>query len=227
MMTRAEMSVFMQSCWAQDLTPLYAYATERGTTEDQVRDFRLGVTTPHVTLSRHARDTLIYYDLLDGALCIPYTSPLGEIEGLTLRSLKTKTFLKIFATDRRPNQPLLLGWQQASSHIARTKHVYLTEGIFDFFVFQRLAPNTLCTSGASFSREILVMLKRLSDMGIGVTCLFDMDESGAGAYRKVSRYLQPAEVRRWTYPHKDLADFYKHVGAEAFRDFWDLMLTLG
>jgi len=116
---------------------------------------------------------------------------------------------------------VFLGLPQALEAIWATRAVFLVEGVFDFFVVQRVFPNTLCPLAARIMWTQHRFLERWCRY---VVFMFDTDEKGRNFTEgAIERYNVSTRdgfmVHRMAYPAKDPSALYDQWGYPRFERF--------
>lgn len=159
---------------------------------------------------------------LFGCVVFPMTSYSGSLVGVQIRSIVEKEY-DTFLLRRRP-EGYFFGTASAVSSIWSRKEVYLVEGPHDHLILERLvAPNVLALTTSSPSFDQVRFIRRFAS---SVNMCLDMDKAGregfAGFHERNSSRMTVRDVR---YPcrkpkEKDLGDFWKRVGDDAFRQYF-------
>lgn len=211
-------------------SPEYEYMINRGVTPSQITEFGIGLTGPDLRGRIQGKVSTDFYrwldrnKILDGKMVFPIHDPLLRVCGLQTRGLSAQTFHKIYAA-RSESLPSFLGLPQALESFEKTRVLYLTEGIFDFFALQNVVSNVVCVTTASISQTQLRFLGRFCKE---VVVAFDMDKVGEQGYRKICTYLRntPITVTKLDYPYKDLSEFLESDGSFRFQEHFRPMLEL-
>ena len=159
---------------------------------------------------------------LVGCVVFPLTSYSGSLVGIQIRSLVEKDY-DTFLLRRRP-EGYFFGAAAAVTSIWARREVFLVEGAPDHLILERLvAPNVLALTTSSPSGAQVRFVRRFAS---SVNMCLDMDKAGrdgfAGFFERNSSRMTVRDVR---YPcrrpkEKDLGDFWKRVGDDAFRQYF-------
>lgn len=159
---------------------------------------------------------------LSGCVVFPLTSYSGSLVGVQIRSLVEKEY-DTFLLKRRP-EGYFFGASTAVSSIWARKEVFIVEGAPDHLILERLvAPNVLALTTSSPSRDQVRFIRRFAS---SVNMCLDADKAGRDGFAAFfSRNSSRMTVRDVQYPcrkpkEKDLNDFWRRVGDDAFRDYF-------
>lgn len=159
---------------------------------------------------------------LNGCVVFPLTSYSGSLVGIQIRSLAEKEY-DTFLLKRRP-EGYFFGTSTAVSSIWARKEVFLVEGAPDHLILERLvAPNVLALTTSAPSFDQVRFVRRFAS---SVNMCLDMDKAGRDGFAAFhERNSSRMNVRDVRYPYhkpkeKDLGDFWKRVGDDAFRQYF-------
>ena len=207
----------------------YAYLRGRGVTEDQINTFKIGVGSrdkvwpPYELKGRKnaSKFNEQFKGNMEGQLVFPVYNTRGTLRGIETRrwyDTMYRKYTQYFLTDWKIDA-VFLGLPQALPHIWETQTVYLVEGMFDFFVVQRVFPNTLCTLTARVGFEQQRFLQRWAR---NVVYMFDSDTKGREATEKaMARVNVDSNTGYYAHslkvPAKDPSEYYQKVGYARFK----------
>jgi DNA primase len=227
---RAYLTDIIQACHEsvdiddEDPCSGYAYMRGRGITDEQIQSFRLGVGISKLPrLSDTSEDAerfkRQFRDTLSGQIIIPLYAPDGTLMGLETRlydDSSTRRYTQYYLSEW-VQDPVFLGTPQALPSIWESKTAILTEGVFDLFVVQRVAPNVICPLTARVSPIQNRFLTRWCDK---VVFMFDSDMKGRSYTQSMmDKNIQGADgydVYTLKYPAKDPSALYQKVGYHKF-----------
>lgn len=160
--------------------------------------------------------------LLD-CVIFPLTSYSGALAGIQIRSITEKDY-DTFLLKRIP-EGYFFGVSTAVSSVWARKEVFVVEGPHDQLILERLvSPNVVALTTSLPSRDQVRFLRRFAS---SVNMCLDADKAGRDGFkaffeRNSSRML----VRDVRYPcqrpkEKDLGDYWKRVGDDAFRAYFN------
>ena len=159
---------------------------------------------------------------LNGCVVFPLTSYSGSLVGIQIRSLVEKEY-DTFLLKRRP-EGYFFGASAAVNTIWSRREVFLVEGAPDHLILERLvAPNVLALTTSSPSREQVRFVRRFAST---VNMCLDQDKAGRDGFNAFfERNSGRMVVRDVRYPcrkpkEKDLGDFWRRVGDDAFRAYF-------
>tara|TARA_B100000745_G_scaffold300393_1_gene254186 strand:+ start:2681 stop:3463 length:783 start_codon:yes stop_codon:yes gene_type:complete len=205
----------------------YAYLRSRGVTDAQIDLFKIGVgpsekVWPPYDIKDGVNSTKFreqFKGTLEGQLVFPVYNTRGTLRGIETRrwyDTKYRKYTQYFLSDWKLDA-VFLGLPQALPSIWESETVYLVEGMFDFFVVQRVFPNTLCTLTARVSWEQQRFLKRWCR---NIVFLFDSDQKGREAAQKARERYNTDDSELLAHqimvPAKDPSEYYKQAGFERF-----------
>jgi DNA primase len=137
--------------------------------------------------------------------------------------LKDKVY-DTFLIARRP-EGFFFGIGPNIGHIWTSREIWLSEGPFDHLLLERLvAKNSVALATNAVGPMHMRFLKRFVDT---VNFCGDQDKAGREGYQSFCQAgLDYFHIRDVKYPrlretHKDLGDFWKVAGDEAFRRHFD------
>jgi DNA primase len=206
----------------------YAYMRGRGVTDEQIKLFRLGIGPSKVWAPHDLKDTRDgklfnrqFRGSMEGQLVFPLYNPMGTLRGIETRlweETEKRKYTQYFMESWREDC-VFLGMPQALPSIWETKTVYLVEGMFDFFVVQRVFPNTLCTLSAKVMATQYRFLQRWCRH---VVFIFDSDEKGREVTQKaLERYNVDTRdgfmAHDLRIPTKDPCSLYESWGFDRFK----------
>jgi DNA primase len=200
---------------------------ERGASDEQIRDFRIGYLDKQLPVLQNAKEFLSWYafnkpKLLD-VFVFPLTNALGQVKGLQFRRVerRAKGYLDYFAVK---DEPVLFGLNQAMPHVWKTQTICLVEGAFDYFPVQRVFPNTVATMTSSVSTSFHRFLRRNVQE---VWFCYDMDFSGKKGVREFIKnyrfgfrkilHPQLPRLKTITGQAKDPGELWECLGDDQFR----------
>ena len=202
----------------------YAYLRGRGVSDDQIRQFKIGIGPDRVQMPEDTLDgkrfNAQYRGTMHRKIVIPLYNTSGTLRGVLSRSWEERQF-SFFYLEGWKEDALLFGMPNALQAIWDTRTVYLVEGAFDFFPVQRVFPNTLSPLTAKLTHTQLRFLRRWVK---NVVFLFDRDEKGMSYSSKIidSYNVQGAgmdfSAHRLPYPAKDPGALYEMWGYARFQD---------
>lgn len=160
---------------------------------------------------------------IQNSVVFPLTSYSGALVGVQVRSLVEKDY-DTFMLKRRP-EGYFFGAASSVPHIWSSREAWIVEGPHDFFILERLvAPNALALTTSSPSKDQGRFLRRFTDR---VNLCLDMDAAGRDGVVSFFKYNSSRlTLRDVRYPcrkpkEKDLGDFWRRVGDDAFRRYFD------
>lgn len=158
-----------------------------------------------------------------GGIVFPLASYSGSLVGIQIRSLEGKSY-DTFLLRRRP-EGYFFGLPSSLDSIWSRREVFLVEGGFDHLTLERLvAPNVLALTTNAVNAAQRRFLYRFVDR---VNLCLDMDQAGRdGVARFLERDGASFRTTNVRYPRvrpsdKDLNDFWRRVGDDAFRRHFD------
>lgn len=201
---------------------------ERGASDEQIRDFRIGYLDKQLPLLQNAQEFYSWYGfnkskLLD-VFVFPLTNALGQVKGLQFRRVerRAKGYLDYLPVK---DEPAFFGLSQAMPHVWKTRTICLVEGAFDHFPVQRVFPNTVPTMTSSVSTAFYRFLRRNVQE---VWFCYDMDSAGRkGVWEFLENYR--LEFKRILHPQlprlvavngrltKDPGELWECLGDDQFR----------
>jgi len=139
-------------------------------------------------------------------LIFPHHDDNGKVMSFSTRSLNNK-FYSHFIDEYASFKGAIWGWKPALEHMWRTKHVFITEGIFDLLSLAHIRPDSVCTLTRTLTDGQFRRICRYVDK---VTLAFDMDDPGrkgcgywAEQFSKAGKSTSILE-----YPFKDLNEWW-------------------
>lgn len=157
-----------------------------------------------------------------GSVVLPLTNYAGSRVGFQTRKLGEKAY-DTFLLRHRP-EGYFFGVAQSIESIWSRREAWMVEGPFDHLILERLvAPNVVGLTTSSPSRAQTLFLARFAET---VNSCLDMDAAGRKGFRSFFKYnYGKFAIRDVDYPRvrskdKDLGDFWKAVGDDAFRRYF-------
>lgn len=157
-----------------------------------------------------------------GCVVFPLTSYSGSLVGVQFRSLVEKDY-DTFLLKRRP-EGYFFGVAASVSSIWARREVYVVEGAPDHLLLERLvSPNVVALTTSLPSRDQARFILRFAST---VNMCLDMDKAGRDGFHSFfGRNSGRVKVRDVQYPcqkpkSKDLGDYWKRVGDDAFRAYF-------
>lgn len=158
-----------------------------------------------------------------GHIVLPLSDYSGNYVGFQVRSLADKSY-DTFAVRHRPFG-YFFGLAPNLDIIWAKKEVWLTEGVFDHLILERLAvPNVLALTSSSVGRAQSKFLMRFTDV---VYWCSDLDSAGRKGLKSLRTfYGEKFEIRDVKYPKikkpkggwtKDPGDIWQVVGDKRFQ----------
>jgi DNA primase len=155
-----------------------------------------------------------------GSVVLPLTTYSGRLAGVQVRSVLEKDY-DTFLLKRRP-EGYFFGLAPNVDRIWSSKSVFLVEGPFDQLVFERLVSrNVLSMTTNTLGTMQAVFVRRFASR---VYTLLDRDAGGRDGAATIKDHLgDDVYVRSFLVPRvrpkdKDLNDYWKAVGDDAFRE---------
>lgn len=192
---------------------------DRGVSEKQIRDFKLGYiknTLPN--LPSEASEFTHWSTkgpLLEDVFVFPLTNVLGEVRGLQFRSVdREQKGYRTFYNGKQ--EPVLFGLGQSAEFLFDKRAIFVVEGVFDLFPVQRAIPWVVATLTARVSRNTVRLLKRLvSDIWLG----YDLDSTGREACERFEKYNgHTFDVHVFAYPGVSRSNGSR---VKDLNDLWD------
>jgi DNA primase len=150
---------------------------------------------------------------IQGHVSFPLHNQLGQVAGLLVRDPVEKDYSKWTLTDAK-SSAYFFGLPAAIQAIWETRVAWVVEGPFDWFVLQRLFPNTLATTTDALTWQQCVFIRRYVRK---VMFALDMDEAGReGIEVSRGRLGSDVETRAVAYPFKDPGEFWERRGETVF-----------
>lgn len=214
----------------EDLFGGYAYLRGRGVTDSQICEFGIGIGPDVVWAPKKLRETpdgkkfnRQFKGSMEGQLTFPIYNPMGKLRGVETRlweETKTRKYSQYWLSSWKEDA-VFLGLPNALPAIWETGTVFLVEGVFDFFVVQRVFPNTICPLAARVMRTQHRFLLRWCRH---VVFMFDSDEKGREfmdeALDRYNRSVSEGFVAHsLKYPAKDPGQLYQNWGFDRFERF--------
>jgi DNA primase len=159
---------------------------------------------------------------ISGSIVFPLTNYASQTVGFQVRSLDVKSY-DTFAVSRRP-EGYFFGIGPSMDAIWSSGEVWLVEGPADQLILERLvAPNVLALTTSALGKLQVLFLRRFVET---VNLCLDMDAAGRKGVRQFFKFnAGDFDLRDVKYPRvkpkdKDLGDFWKRVGDEAFKKYF-------
>lgn len=159
---------------------------------------------------------------LIGSVVFPLTTYSGSVVGVQTRSIVEKDY-DTFLLKRRP-EGYFFGTSVSISSIWSTKEAWAVEGPHDHLLLERLvAPNVLAVTTSAPGKDQTRFFRRFVDR---LNLCFDEDAAGRRGTNSFFEYNSSRiSLRDVRYPcrkpkEKDLGDFWKRVGDDAFRQYF-------
>lgn len=224
-------------------SPAYAYAKDRGLTDDTTNGWKLGFAgdgwrglldalSARGYSTRELLDAGLikeadqkpgtYYDRFRNRLMFPIRDAAGRTVAFTGRALskdEQAKYLNSPETELFKKSEVLFGMDKAKDAIRQRSFAILAEGQFDLLLMHQAGfPNTVALSGTALSTTHLSLIKRYAE---NLMLCLDADRAGIAAsaknaYAALSSGMRVKAVRL---PQgKDPADLIKEEGAKAFAE---------
>lgn len=207
--------------------PARKYLAERGVTPEQIEEFSIGYCPKRPNVPQgQTKDERFFRawsqdgEKVAGKLLFPFRNARGHLLGFEVKSPShsLKDYDKF--TINRITDGWFLGVAEALPHVWEKRVCYVTEGIFDFFPFQQIFPNTVCTVTARIGDKQMDFMLRYCRT---VVFVYDND---AVARRRIdyvkNRYGQRINVVQMSYPDGDINDLWKKRGQSWLREHFML-----
>lgn len=159
---------------------------------------------------------------ISDSVVFPLTSYSGSVVGLQIRSIVEKDY-DTFLVKRRP-EGYFFGTSCSVGPIWSRKEAWVVEGPHDHLLLERLvAPNVLALTTSSPGKDQGRFLRRFCDR---VNLCLDADSAGRkGVVSFFEHNSLRMGLRDVRYPcrkpkEKDLGDYWRRVGDEAFRQYF-------
>lgn len=177
-------TVYQDALWANEEALAYL-RTDRGMTDEQIRDWGLGYAPAggRFLANRYSNEGLLpvaakaglvrdkemrHYDVYQYRIIIPIYSHRGELATFAGRSLakesKFAKYINGYASDLYDKSKILFGLDKALEGIKLHRHAILVEGYFDVISMHAAgATNTVCACGTSVTEDQLKLLRRYTE----------------------------------------------------------------
>ncbi len=147
---------------------------------------------------------------LEGKIIFPIKDNMGNIVGLTSRSIENKEF-KIFVTEIARYTGFFFGLPEALPFAYKENRIYVVEGQFDFFALVKVFPNTVATLTSYLSEAQYNFLRFFCDT---IVTVFDHDEAGIRGRENAENFKGVIQMDLGV--HKDPA---RCLEKRSFQDF--------
>jgi DNA primase len=139
-------------------------------------------------------------------LIFPHHDDNGKVMSFSTRSLGSK-YYSHFIPEYASFKGALWGWSPSLESIWSTRHVIITEGIFDLLSLAHFRNDVLCTLTRTLTDGQFRRINRFVDK---VTLAFDMDDPGRKGCEYWAKKFEEAgkSVQVLEYPHKDLNEWW-------------------
>lgn len=156
---------------------------------------------------------------ISGSIVLPLTNYAGKCVGFQIRKLEEKSY-DTFTIKHRP-EGYFFGISQSINSIWSRKEAWMVEGPFDQLILERLVtPNVVgITTSAPGKLQTLFFTRFVNTLN---SCL-DLDAAGRKGFLNFYKHnsrkmlIRDIEYPRVRQRDKDLGDFWKSVGDDAFR----------
>lgn len=229
-----------------------AYLVSRGLTLDEIKKYKIGYTgsflqnidpAEHEDAPEFNKWLGTRGKFVKGRIVFPVYDEMGNIKGIETRALdkramdvlipKYKESLKSLI-DELPessvrykkfylanikNTAFFFGLPGSLESIWSTNTVFLTEGIFDLISLLKVVPNAVTPMTANINDLQISWLKRYVKK---VVLMFDMDEKGKKALKRITELLEPEGITVINIPlfsGKDVNDFVISKGATELKNY--------
>jgi len=189
------------------------YLRGRNILPEQSRRFSVGFVKRFFPLQEDSQDSLKWNQTFcsgkfpsTNRLVFPHHDDNGKVMSFSTRSLGSK-YYSHFINDYASYKGALWGWAPALPHIWTTRHVFITEGIFDLMSLAHIRPDAVCSLTRTLTEGQFRRILRFVDK---VTLAFDMDEPGRkGCEYWADKFSREGKgVSILDYPHKDLNEWW-------------------
>lgn len=190
-----------------------AYLRGRNILPDQVKRFSIGFVKKFFSLQENSEAANKWNQTFcsgkfpsTNRLIFPHHDDNGKVMSFSTRSLSSK-YYSHFIDDYASYKGAIWGWKPALEGMASTRHVFITEGIFDLLSLAHIRPDAVCTLTRTLTEGQFRRILRYVDK---VTLAFDMDDPGRKGCEywadRFSRAGKSAAILE--YPFKDLNEWW-------------------
>lgn len=229
-----------------------AYLVSRGLNLDEIKKYKIGYTGTYIqNIDPSEHEDAPEFNkwlgtrgkFVKGRIVFPVYDELGNIKGIETRALDKKAMdvlLPKYKVSLKPlidelpetsvrykkfylanikNTAFFFGLPNSLESIWNTNTVFLTEGIFDLLSLLKAVPNAVTPMTANINELQIDWLKRYVKK---VVLMFDMDEKGKKAFKKIKELLEPEGITVINIPlfaGKDVNDFVMSKGVSELKSY--------
>lgn len=202
---------YRKQLWEAKDSEAFQYLISRGFTEQTIKNFNIGVTSPN--------ESRVGLANISNRIAFPIINSAGNkvlaFSFRTLEDTKDRKYIN-YATDEIFHKgSVFYGWSQAIKHIREKKHAYIVEGYCDMIsMFQVGLKNTLaCMTNRMTEDQISILARTVKK----ITIIIDQDEAGEKGFNEtiltmLEYGLEVNIVTHLNYKGKDMNDVCIKLG---------------